>query len=217
MHLAVYPPTGRIRLSAPVHTDEEVLRLFAISKLSWIRKHVKNFKLQERESPREFVSGESHYLFGRRYLLEVELGKKSAVRIKSSKKLILTMRSGHDLEARRKVMREWYRTQLKAILPELIAHWETQTEVRANSWGVKRMSTKWGACNVDAKRIWLNLELAKKPKICLEYIIAHELIHLHERQHNARFIELMDRYMPKWRQHRKVLNELPVAHEEWGY
>ncbi len=217
MHLAVYPPTGRLRLSAPNKTDEEVLRLFAISKISWMRKHIKNFEEQERESPREFISGESHYLFGKRYILELEEGKRNGVRKKGHKKLILTIRPNHDLATRTRVMREWYRSQLKGLLPELIQQWEKVIGVKAKSWGVRRMSTKWGACNIDNKRIWLNLELAKKPTICLEYIIAHELIHLHERHHNERFIELMNRFMPKWRQHRKTLSELPVAHEEWGY
>lgn len=127
------------------------------------------------------------------------------------------MRPGHDLDSRTALMREWYRAQLKAILPDLIQQWESIIGVYASSWGVKRMTSKWGACNVDAKRIWLNLELAKKPKICLEYIIVHELIHLHERHHNQRFIQLMNRHMPMWRQHRKTLNDLPVAHEERGY
>lgn len=217
MHLAVYPPTGRLRLSAPNRTDDEVLRLFAISKISWIRKHIKNFKRQERESPREFVSGESHYLFGKRFMLEVAEGKQNGVQKKGQKKLTLTMRPGHDLAARTRVMREWYRSELKAVLPELIRQWEKVIGVKAASWGVQRMTTKWGACNIENKRIWLNLELAKKPQICIEYIIAHELIHLHERHHNARFIELMTKFMPKWRQNRKVLNDLPVAHEEWEY
>lgn len=218
MHLAVYPPTGRVRLAAPTTTDKEVVRLFAISKLGWIKKHIKNFKQQPRETPREFISGESHYLFGKRYLLTVFEGEGSQrVLIKGTKKLELHVRPNATKLERAIVMREWYRKQLKSQIPELIKKWEKIIGVKSRDWGVKFMRTKWGTCNIEAKRIWLNLELAKKPMICLEYIIAHELIHLLERNHNARFIALINKHMPKWKQHRKTLNNLPISHSDWGY
>ncbi|MCC5915862.1 MAG: M48 family metallopeptidase [Cryomorphaceae bacterium] len=212
MHLAVYPPTGRIRLSAPNKTDADVVRLFAISKLGWIKKHVKNFQNQPRETEREFVSGESHYVQGKRYLLEVvEASGHPRVYFSGTKKLIMQIRPQTDRATRARIMREWYRKQLKAEIPLLLAKWEKRMGVTANDWGVKRMRTKWGACNIDDKRIWLNLELAKKPRIHLEYIIVHELVHLLERHHNDRFVAYMDEFMPKWRLYREGLNGLPVG------
>jgi predicted metal-dependent hydrolase len=218
MHLAVYPPHGRIRLAVPQKTDEEVLRLFAISKLGWIKKHVKNFKEQARETKRIYVSGESHFFQGKRYILEVkEHDGYNKVHINGTKKINLKVPYGATVEDKSRTMKEWYRKQLKIQIPPLIEKWEKIIGVKAADWGVKQMKTKWGACNTEAKRIWLNLELAKKPPICLEYIIVHELVHLHEKKHNDRFISLMNEFMPKWRLHRKELNSLPIVHNDWGY
>lgn len=218
MHLAVYPPNGAIKLSAPTKTDGEVIRLFAISKLGWIKKNVKNFKEQARETKRDYVSGESHYFKGQRYLLNVHHHNGyNKVEIFGSNKLQLWVKPSATVDEKANIIKEWYRKELKSQIPELLAKWEKIIGVQSNDWGVKQMKTKWGACNVDAKRIWLNLELAKKPKICLEYIMVHELVHLHERNHNARFISLMNQYMPKWRMHRDELNSLPIVHNDWGY
>jgi predicted metal-dependent hydrolase len=218
MHLAVYPPTGRIRLAAPLKTDAEVMRLFAISKIGWIKKHIKNFKEQPRESPREYKSGESHYFMGKRYLLKlVEVDGTQSVHIKGIKTIQLNIKPNTSTEARAIVLKEWYRKELKKQLPELIAKWEKIIGVKCNDWGVKQMRTKWGACNTSEKRIWLNLELAKKPIICLEYIVVHELIHLLERHHNEKFIAYMNAFMPKWQQHREELNRLPIVHWDWEY
>lgn len=218
MHLAVYPPTGRIRLSAPERTDAEVVRLFAISKLGWIKKHVKNFKEQPRETKREYITGESHYFMGKRYLLKViEHDGYSKVELSGTKNILLKVKKGASKEEKGTIIKEWYRKEIKKLLPELITKWEKVIGVKCNDWGVKHMRTKWGACNVDDKRIWLNLELAKKPLICMEYIIVHELVHLLERHHNDKFVKHMDQFMPKWRMHRDELNSLPVAHNDWGY
>ena len=218
MHLAVYPPTGRIRLAAPIKTDIEVMRLFAISKIGWIKKHIKNFKEQPREAQKEFVSGESHYFLGKRYLLQVvQHTGSNAVKVKGHKTIQLHVKQNTSTEAKANLIKEWYRQELKKQLPELIAKWEKVIGVKCNDWGVKYMRTKWGACNVDEKRIWLNLELAKKPIICLEYIVVHELVHLLERNHNDKFISHMNTYMPKWQHHREELNKLPVVHWDWGY
>ena len=212
MHLAVYPPTGRIRLSAPERTDAEVVRLFAISKLGWIKKHVKNFKEQPRESKRLYVSGESHNFMGQRYLLKVvEHEGYSKVTLNGTKQLLMKVKKGATAEEKADVLKEWYRRELKQILPELISKWEKAIGVKADDWGVKQMRTKWGACNVDEKRIWLNLELAKKPLICIEYVIVHELVHLLERHHNDKFVKHLDTFMPKWRMHRNELNSLPIG------
>jgi predicted metal-dependent hydrolase len=218
MHLAVYPPTGRIRLAAPLKTDAEVMRLFAISKIGWIKKHIKNFKEQPRESKREFSSGESHYYMGKRYLLKViEVDGLPSVTIKGIKSIQLNVRPNTTVAAKATMLKEWYRTELKKQLPELIEKWEKVIGVSCNSWGVRHMRTKWGACNTSEKRIWINLELAKKPQVCLEYIIVHELVHLLERNHNDRFVAHMNKFMPKWKMHRDELNRLPVAHNDWGY
>ena len=218
MHLAVYPPTGRIRLAAPLKTDSEVMRLFAISKIGWIKKHIKNFKLQPRESAKEFISGESHYFLGKRYLLQVLPHKgPSSIKIKGLKTIHLFAKPTSTKEQRAHLMKEWYRQELKKILPYIIAKWEKVIGASCNDWGVKHMRTKWGACNVDEKRIWLNLELAKKPLICLEYIVVHELVHLLERNHNDRFVIYMNKFMPQWQLHREELNKLPVVHWDWEY
>lgn len=217
MHLAVYPPHGRVRLAVPEDADEEVYRLFAISKLSWIKKNVKHFKEQARETIRDYVTGESHFFNGKRYLLEVIEGTPSGVVIKGVNKLILTHPNKASREKKANIMKEWYRAQLKIQIEQLLPHWEEVVGVQVNAFGVKQMKTKWGTCNPEAKRIWLNLELGKKPKICLEYIIVHELVHLHEKHHNKRFIQLMDEFMPKWRLYRDELNSLPVVHNDWGY
>lgn len=194
------------------------MRLFAISKLGWIKKHVKTFKEQPRETPRTFVSGESHYYQGKRYLLQViEYKGYNRVLLVGTKTLKMFIRPETPTSKRAEIMREWYRKQLKEQIPELLEKWEKIIGVKVNDWGVKQMRTKWGACNIEAGRIWLNLELAKKPPICMEYIIVHELVHLLERHHNDRFVSYMDRFMPKWRLYRDQLNQLPVAHEDWGY
>jgi len=214
----VNPPLGSLKLVAPLKTDDDVIRLFAISKLGWIKKQVKSFKEQLRESPREYESGESHYFQGRRYLLEVkEQSASNAIQIVGTKKLVLKVKNGVSREEKAKLLKEWYRKQLKKELPSLIEKWQEIIGVQANDWGVKQMKTKWGSCNIEEKRIWLNLELAKKPPICLEYILVHELVHLHERNHNNRFVALLDKFMPKWRIHRDLLNSLPVVHNDWGY
>ncbi|WP_417872073.1 M48 family metallopeptidase [Winogradskyella sp.] len=217
MHLAVYPPNGRVRLAAPVNTDLEVLRLFSISKLSWLKKNIKSFQNQARETVREYVSGESHYFQGNRYLLEViHHNGYNKIEVVGNK-INLYTKETTTTKDRAKAFKEWYRKELKKQIPDLIAKWETVIGVKANEWGVKQMKTKWGACNIEDKRIWLNLELAKKPVICLEYILVHELVHLLERNHNDKFIAHMDTFMPKWRLHRDELNSLPVVHNDWGY
>jgi predicted metal-dependent hydrolase len=217
MHLAVYPPTGRIRLSVPQKADPEMLRLFAISKLGWIKKHIKSFNEQPRESKRTFQNGESHYFLGKRFLLNIQPANGFPKVTKSGNKLLLHIKENSTLEERSNVVKEWYRKELKKLVPQLIEKWESEMGVKSNSWGVKIMRTKWGACNTEEKRIWINLELAKKPINCIEYIVVHELVHLLERNHNEKFVKHMDQFMPKWRQYRDELNSLPVAHNDWGY
>jgi len=217
IHLSVHPPAGRVRLSAPVGVDIDTLRLYAISRLGWIKKQQRKLRGQERETPREYLNRESHYLWGKRYLLKiVEREAPSAVDVQHSA-ILLYIRTDASQEKKQSVLDAWYRKQLKAAIPDLIGVWEKRIGVRVNEFGIKKMKTKWGTCNPDARRIWVNLELAKKPKECLEYIVVHEMVHLLERHHNERFIALMDAMLPKWRSLRDDLNRLPVKHEEWEY
>ncbi|MBD3617467.1 MAG: M48 family metallopeptidase [Gracilimonas sp.] len=209
IHLAVYPPTGRVRLSSPATMQRESLRLFIISKLGWIKKHIRNMNSQIREPEREYIQGESHWVEGQRYLLNIiEKEAPPKVEIRNKKYLDLYIRPGNDKAKREEVMREWYRDRLKDQIPELVVEWENKLGVKIEEWGVKLMKTKWGSCNIEDRRIWLNLELAKKSKHCLEYVILHEMVHLKERHHNDRFKALLDKHMPGWQSVREELNEV---------
>lgn len=218
LHLAVYPPEGRVRMAVPLHVTDENIRLAVISKLSWIRRQRTNFINQPRQSKREMVSGESHYFMGRRYLLDVDYRHgRHEIALKNNNTMTLFVQSGTSRQNREKVLLDWYRRQLKEMIPNLIAQWEPVVGVQVNHWGIKKMKTRWGACNSEAKRIWFNLELAKKPPECLTYILVHEMVHLLERHHNVRFKSLMDRFLPSWLMHREELNRAPLAHEDWQY
>ena len=218
LHLGVYPPSGRVRVAVPLHIDDEAVRLAVVSKLSWIRKHQKAFAEQPRQSRREIIDGESHYFQGQRYRLRViEKDSPPKVKQKGNTTLELYVRPGTDTAKRKEILNEWYRRELKSMIPDLIAKWEQVIGVKIAEWGVKKMKTKWGSCNVRTRRIWINLELAKKSTHCLEYIIVHEMLHLLERHHSDRFKSLMDRFMPNWRLFRDELNSTPLAHEEWMY
>jgi predicted metal-dependent hydrolase len=218
LHLGVYPPEGRVRVAVPLRVDDEAVRLAVISKLGWIRRQQQHFADQPRQSQREMVSGESHYFQGRRYRLNVSEQEAAAqVHVKGKSTLELIVRPGTDSAKRREILNQWYRRELKRILPELIAKWEALMGVQVTEWGIKRMKTRWGTCNIDARRIWINLEVAKKPPQCLEYIVVHEMVHLLERRHNDNFKTLMDQFMPQWRLYRDELNQAPLAHEDWSY
>lgn len=218
IHLAVYPPLGRVRLTSPKDINDSTIRLYAISKLSWIKKQQRNFKKRDRESQRNYIGRESHYFFGKRFLLklnEVELPAK--VLIKNKTYLELTVRPDTSRDRKEKLLEEFYRVELKKRIPELIEKWEKKIGVKVSSWGVKKMTTKWGTCNREAKRIWINLELAKKPIECLEYIIVHEIMHIIERHHNDKFMSLMTKHLPRWKQLKNELNNSPVSHIDWEY
>lgn len=218
LHLGVYPPEGRVRVAVPLRLDDEAVRLAIISRLTWIRRQQDGFERQDRQSQREMVTGESHYVGGRRYRLDVvEHAGSAAVRLRNNTTLELRVRPGTSREQREAALHRWYRGRLRARIPQLIAKWEPAIGVTVAEWGIKKMKTRWGTCNIDARRIWLNLELAKKPASCLEYILAHEMVHLLERHHNERFQQLMDRLMPQWRLYREELNRAPLAHEDWAY
>ena len=217
MHLSVYPPTGRVRISAPSRMDLDTIRVFVISKLSWIKKQQTRLRNQEREAQREFINRESHYFNGKRYLLKVTERDAAPKVILKHSAIELFVRPETDAVKRKSILDEWYRRKLKETLPLLIEKWEKKINVQVNEFGIKKMKTKWGTCNRKAKRLWLNLELAKKPAECLEYIVVHEMVHLLERNHNDRFIALMTDFMPKWRFYKDELNRLPVSHVDWHY
>lgn len=218
VHLSVHPPTGRVRISAPSRMSLDTIRVFAVAKLDWIRRHQRKLRDQERESPREFLDRESHFVWGRRYLLSVLDGDcPSSVELSHSR-LILRIRLGADNHHRRHdVLENWYRTQVREATPPLIAKWERLMGVKVERFFVQRMKTKWGSCNSRARTIRLNTDLAKKPRECLEYLIVHEMVHLLEPTHNARFLALMERFMPRWLSRRELLNSYPVRHEDWRY
>lgn len=217
VHLSVFPPMGKVRISAPERMDIDTIRVFAISKLSWIKQQQRKLQEQVRETTRQHINRESHYVWGKRYLIKVvEKDLKPSVELKHSH-IRLQVRPGTDSEAKQEIMAQWYRDRLKIAAQDLIAKWEPLIGVKVDKLFVQHMKTKWGGCNPSNRSIRLNTELAKKPIECLEYIVVHEMAHLLEPTHNARFITLLDNYMPKWQFYRDMLNRLPVRQESWAY
>ena len=194
------------------------MRLAVIGKLGWIKRQRARFEAQPRQSEREMVSGESHYFLGQRYRLRViNYNGPAKVIVRNRSTMELHVRRELNAEQRERVLQRWYRQQLKELIPPLLEKWQTALGVQVADWAIKKMKTKWGACNIEARRIWLNLELAKKPVQCLEYIIVHELVHLLERHHNDTFTALMNQFLPQWRSRRSELNAAPLAHATWSY
>jgi hypothetical protein len=217
VHLSVHPPAGRVRIAAPRHLSDDAIRAFAIRKLGWIRRQQATLQEQERESPREFLDRESHFVWGRRLLLRVvEVDATPRVEL-SPRRLILHVRPRTPTWKRVQLLEEWYRLQIRAVLPPLVSRWANVMGVTVRCVFIQRMKTKWGSCNPRAGTIRLNTELARKPPECLEYLVVHEMAHLLERTHNPRFVALMDRFLPAWQSVRQTLNRLPVRHEGWEY
>lgn len=218
LHLGVYPPSGRVRVASPARLDDDAVRLAVISRLGWIRRQQAEFAQQDRQSQREFVTGESHYFWGRRYRIDIiEHNGPPAVRLPNNTTMELRVRPGSDRDMREAVLYRWYRHQLRAEVPALVAKWQPRVGVIVNEVRIKKMKTRWGSCNASAGRIWLNLELVKKPPSCLAYILVHEMVHFLERHHNERFRALMDALMPQWCLYKDELNRAPLAHETWRY
>jgi len=205
MHLYVKPPNGRVTVSAPLSMNDKAIERFVRTKSSWIKKQIAKFDNQLRQSEREYVSGETFYVWGRQYYLHVEYSNKNSLAL-SGDKALLTVRKESTAEQRENYVREWYRVKLKAEIVNLLPKWEQVTGLKPTGWQTKYMTTRWGTCNPKSGKIWLNLQLAKKTPECLEYVILHELIHLVEKAHNERFISLMDKYMPMWREVKATLN-----------
>lgn len=206
MHLYVKPPGGKVSVSAPIDMSDEAIERFVRTKSSWIKQQVKNFEAQPRQTEREYVSGETLYVWGKQYFLQVEYGTGKNSLVLSGDKAILTVRKDSTKEQRDSFVKEWYRDLLKRELARLLPKWENITGLKCDGWQTKYMTTRWGTCNTDKRKLWFNLQLAKKTPDCLEYIILHELLHLVERNHNAHFLSLMDKYMPYWRETKRKLN-----------
>jgi len=205
MHLYVKPPNGHVTVSAPLSMSEEAIERFVRTRASWIKRQVAKFDNQPRQSEREYVSGETLYVWGKQYYLKTEFGNKNSLTL-SGDKAVLTVRQESTAGQRENYVREWYRSLLKAEVARLLPKWELITGLKPTGWQTKYMTTRWGTCNTKTGKIWLNLQLAKKTPECLEYVVLHELVHLAETKHNGRFIALMDTYMPMWREVRVTLN-----------
>jgi predicted metal-dependent hydrolase len=218
LHLGVYPPNGRVRVAAPLALSDDAVRLAIISRLGWIKRQRAKFEEQPRQSKREMVTGESHYFLGQRYRLHVVNHNGAPIVVVRNKSTIeIHVRQQITFEQRERLLQRWYRQQLKSLIPPLLGKWQNTLGVQVADWGVKKMKTKWGSCNTGSRRVWFNLELAKKPVQCLEYIVVHELAHLSERYHSDRFVALLEQHLPTWRTWREMLNHAPLAHENWSY
>lgn len=218
IHLSVHPPEGEVTIACPEATPDETIRLYLTSKIGWIKRQQKLLQGKERQSPRRYVTGETHYLFGRAYRLKVIPAEgKPRVQVTGKTGIEMTVPPGTNPETKQELLKEFYRAKLKQLLARMIEDWCARMKVSPDNWQVKAMKTKWGSCNTVKGTLLFNLELAKKPKSCIEYIVVHELVHLKERLHNDRFVAYMDRYLPTWRTRKDELNSLPVAHVDWEY
>lgn len=216
MHLGVFPPEGVVRISAPEGVALDTIRVFAISKLAWIKQQQRKMQAQPREPQREYINRESHYMWGQRYLLQIkELSACSSIAL-SGKNMLMTVRPGTPADKRQALLDAWYRTQVREAAQPLLRKWQAIMGVQPGKLLVQRMKTKWGSCNPQTGLIRLNTDLAKKPPEHLEYVIVHELAHLIEASHGERFVAAMDRFLPKWQHYRQELNSLPLRYEEWG-
>lgn len=217
IHLSVYPPNGKVKISAPSHMKIETIRVYAISKFNWIKQQQRKILEQERETQREFLDLESHFVWGKRYLLKVkEIDEPPKIELKHNQ-MVFQVRPGADEEKKQSIIEGWYREQIREALPPLIEKWERIIGVKIEQVFIQHMKTKWGGSNPTKNNIRLNTELAKKPPECLEYILVHEMVHLIEPTHNDRFVSLMNHFIPKWQYYREMLNQLPLRHEEWEY
>lgn len=218
IHLGVYPPNGRVRIAAPTKTTDDTLQMLVASKKTWIYKQKAKFEKQERQTKREYVSGESHYFMGNRYLLNIiETNSSPKVEIKRKAHINMYIKPGTSTEKREKIMEKFYRSELQKQIPILTSKWEKITKIKVKEFRIKKMKTRWGSCSQKNNRIWINLELAKKPLHCLEYIMVHEITHLIEKNHTAKFRRTMDSFMPQWTQYKEELNKSALPYSKWGH
>ena len=218
VHLSVLPPNGKIRVTSPLNMKDDAIRVLVSTRIPWIRKQQKKFSGQERQTPRGYISGETHYFFGKPYRLEVIfLNEPPKITIKGNTKILLQVRPETTLTKREDVMSEWYREELQKVLTGLFDKWEKKIGVKVKFWSIKRMKTRWGSCNQKEGRILINLELAKKPLNCIEYVVVHELLHLLERKHDDKFLKLMTKFLPKWQSLKEDLNKMILSYEKWSH
>jgi hypothetical protein len=218
LHLSVLPPNGWVRVAAPENMKDDAIRTLLALRLPWIKRKQAKFANQERQTKRDYSSGESHYFFGKRYRLEVVYKDKAPVVIlKGKNKIILQVRPKSPAIKRREVMMDWYRKELHTVVDELITKWQKKIGVEVKFWSIKQMKTRWGTCNHKRARILINLELAKKPIACVDYVVVHELLHLIEKKHSNKFVAMMAKYIPKWKGIKEELNSFILSHEEWKY
>jgi len=215
INLRIYPPDGKVKITAPKRLHIDTIAEFARSKLDWIRKKQEKFNNRPQKIKLNYVSNEVHYFLGKKYLLKVLVHNSPPRVILGEKEILMFIRTNTTLEKRKNIMDAWFRSQLKSLLPTLIKEWGEKIRVKADACRIRKMHTRWGSCNITKKRIWLNLELAKKPLECLEYVIVHELVHLLERKHNSVFRSHMDRFLPDWRNRKDLLNHFPNKHPDW--
>jgi len=217
LHLGVYPPEGRIRVAAPLAVSDDAVRRAVIGKMGWIKRQQAKFYAQTRQGKREMIDGESHYFQGQRYRLRVIETTARPKVVLNKTRLELHIRPDATTEERERVLQHWYRVRLKELVVPLLEKWQLVVGVEPSAWGIRKMKTKWGSCNTESSRIWLNLELAKKPVSCAEYVLVHELVHLRERHHNDNFRALMTEAIPHWQAQREELNRVPLSYETWDY
>lgn len=217
IHLSVHPPNGRVTIAAPLYMDIETIRLYSIAKLGWIRKQQTKLRNQQREAPREYISRESHYYLGKRYLLKIVEEDAVPQVVLQHSTIELHVRPGATKEQKEALLQAWYRRQLRAIVSPYIAKLEKKMQVKVAKIYIRIMKTKWGTCNPKSESIFLNTELAKKPIESIEYVLTHEMVHLLERKHNDKFLAFMDKFLPNWKHLREELNQSPLGHIEWSY
>jgi len=218
LHLNILPPSGKVRVSAPLDMGQDAIRTFLATRINWIKKHRHSFLQQERQTPRQYIGGESHYLFGKRYKLQVNyVEQKPTVQIRGVKEIVLNVRPESNVDKREEVLWNWYRDKLKNHLEPNIQKWQKKIGQEFGQWRVRKMKRSWGNCNENNKTVSFNLKLAQKPKSCIEYVIVHELLHLIERSHNNRFVKLLDKYMPNWQHEKDKLNRQILSPEEWSH
>ncbi len=215
LHIGVYPPLGRVRVAAPERLNDEQVRLAVVQRLSWIKQQQEQLRSTSRQTERQMVTGESHFVWGVRHRLKVVERPGRAHIETDGDRLVLYVPAGTTPDRRREYLDRWYREQLRHAIPALISKWETKLDVAVPSWTLRRMKTKWGSCNRQSRHLWFNLELAKKHPDSLEYIVVHEMTHYFERNHGERFAKLMDGHLPDWRSRRDALNDAPLADERW--
>jgi len=216
IHLGVYPPYGRIRVSAPLKTTDETIRLFVLSKISWIKKQQQKFLKQERQTQREYVVGESHYFFGKRYRLNIiYTDDKPKIEIKRKTHINMYIKPHTTPKQREVIFEKFHRSEIEKLIPVLLGKWQKRVGVKPKEVRIKKMKTKWGTCNTKNGRIWLNLELAKKPLHCIDYVFVHELLHFIEKNHSEKFIDLLESVLPHWQSNKDELNESPLGYSKW--